>query len=74
MLWVPPGFAHGFLALTDNSDFLYKCTAPYQPGSEHCLLWNDPAIGIAWPVDSEAALLSDKDSQGKLLSEAVVFP
>jgi dTDP-4-dehydrorhamnose 3,5-epimerase len=74
MLWVPPGFAHGFLALADDTDFLYKCTAPYQPQSEHCLLWNDPAIGIKWPVASGAALLSSKDGQGKLLSEAAVFP
>lgn len=74
MLWVPPGFAHGFLALADDTDFLYKCTAPYQPGSEHCLLWNDPAISIAWPVDNGIALLSGKDSEGLLLSEAPVFP
>lgn len=74
MLWVPPGFAHGFLALAEDTDFLYKCTAPYQPGSEHCLLWNDPAIGIEWPVDIGAALLSEKDSEGKCLREAAVFP
>lgn len=74
MLWVPPGFAHGFLALADDTDFLYKCTAPYQPECEHCLLWNDPKIGIAWPMDNGAALLSGKDSEGKLLCEAPVYP
>ena len=50
MLWVPPGFAHGFLALEDDTDVLYKCSAYYSPADEHTLLWNDPQIGIDWPL------------------------
>lgn len=50
MLWVPPGFAHGFLALTDNVDFLYKCTDVYAPQHERTLRWDDPAVGIEWPI------------------------
>jgi dTDP-4-dehydrorhamnose 3,5-epimerase len=48
-LWVPPGFAHGFLVLTESADFLYKTTDYYAPEHERCLLWNDPAVGVQWP-------------------------
>lgn len=73
MFWVPPGFAHGFVALEDGTDFLYKCTAPYVPAAEHSLLWNDPALGIDWPLEGIEPQLSSKDKVGKPLSEAEVF-
>ncbi|MEI9851625.1 MAG: dTDP-4-dehydrorhamnose 3,5-epimerase [Sphingomonas sp.] len=67
MFWVPPGFGHGFLTLADGTDFLYKCTAPYDPSAEHTLLWNDPAIGIEWPLDGIEPRLSAKDVAGRPL-------
>lgn len=73
MLWIPPGFAHGFLVLSDVADFLYKTTDFYAPQHERCLLWNDPAIGIAWPLEGEP-ILSVKDRAGKALSEAELYP
>jgi dTDP-4-dehydrorhamnose 3,5-epimerase len=60
-LWVPPGFAHGFAALSDRADVLYKCTDVYHPDDEGGLLWNDPALGIAWPVAEP--ILSERDRQ-----------
>lgn len=63
--WVPPGFAHGFVVLSDSADFEYKCTDYYDPNDEGCLLWNDSAIGIVWPIT--APLLSAKDQQGLCL-------
>lgn len=71
-LWVPPGFAHGFVVTSDSAEFLYKTTDYYAPEYERSILWNDPAIGIQWPVAGEP-LLSNKDKVGKLLSEAEVF-
>ncbi len=68
MFWVPPGFAHGFLCLEDETDFLYKCTSFYQPAHEHSLLWNDPALNIAWPIDGMDIHLSVKDRDGVPLS------
>jgi len=65
-LWIPPGFAHGFCALSDQTDFLYKCTALYAPECEHSILWNDPAIGIEWPT--RTPLLSKKDLEARPLS------
>ena len=62
MFWVPPGFAHGFLSLEDATDFLYKCTATYESGNEHSLLWNDPELGIDWPLDEIEPQLAAKDS------------
>ena len=73
MFWVPPGFAHGFVALEDGTDFLYKCTAFYEPAHEHSLLWNDPAIGIEWPLEGIAPQLSGKDQAGRRLSEIEAF-
>jgi dTDP-4-dehydrorhamnose 3,5-epimerase len=62
MLFIPPGFAHGFLSLTDGTEVLYKCTEVYHPESERGIIWNDPAIGIKWPVEKvKVVLLSDKD-------------
>lgn len=61
MLWVPPGFGHGFLSLAPDSDVLYKCTAPHDPANEHALAWNDPSVGIVWPLDGIAPTLSARD-------------
>ncbi len=72
MLWVPEGFAHGFLTLQDGTDFLYKCTAPYAPADEHTLAWDDPAVGIEWPVAGTPEL-SRKDAAGAPLSAVPVF-
>jgi dTDP-4-dehydrorhamnose 3,5-epimerase len=69
-LWVPPGFAHGFCVLSDTARVMYKCTDYYAPGEEHTLLWNDPEIGIDWPV--KQPILSDKDAQGKPLQDAFI--
>lgn len=74
MLWVPEGFAHGFLTLEDDTDFLYKCTAPYAPQSEHSLAWNDPAVGIEWPLDDIEPIISAKDNVGLSLADVPVFP
>ncbi|MBA4163134.1 MAG: dTDP-4-dehydrorhamnose 3,5-epimerase [Erythrobacter sp.] len=73
MLWVPPGFAHGFLVLSEMADFLYKCTSYYHPPSDRSLRWNDPAIGIEWPDVGLAPLLSAKDEAAPLLADAEVF-
>lgn len=72
-LWIPPGFAHGFLVLSDIADFLYKTTDYYAPEHERCVLWNDPAIGIAWPTGAEP-VLSPKDRNGVPLQKAELFP
>lgn len=74
MLWVPPGFAHGFLCLQDGTDFIYKCTDIYAPQFERTVLWSDPAIGIDWPLDGIAEpLVAPKDQAGQLLVDADVF-
>jgi dTDP-4-dehydrorhamnose 3,5-epimerase len=72
-LWIPAGFAHGFLVLSDSADFLYKTTDYYAPQHERSVLWNDPAIGIDWPTDVEPTL-SAKDKASVLLRDAEVFP
>lgn len=74
MFWVPPGFAHGFVSLEDGTDFLYKCTAFYDPANEHSLMWNDPAVGIEWPLEDIEPQLSAKDKVGKFLQEVEAFP
>lgn len=71
-LWVPPGFAHGFLVTSDSADFLYKTSDYYAPEHERCIAWNDPAIGINWPIISQPNL-SAKDQQGLALSDAETF-
>jgi dTDP-4-dehydrorhamnose 3,5-epimerase len=71
-LWIPAGFAHGFLVLSDSADFLYKTTDYYAPQHERSVLWNDPAIGIDWGTDVEPTL-SAKDKAGVLLRDAEVF-
>ena len=68
-LWVPPGLAHGFVVTSESADFLYKTTDYYAPEHERCLLWNDPAIGIEWPLDGEPQL-SAKDRLGLPLAQA----
>lgn len=73
MLWVPPGFAHGFMALTDNVDFLYKCTDVYAPQHERIIRWNDPAIGIEWPLAGESPILAPRDAQAPGLHDAECF-
>ena len=73
-LWVPPGFAHGFFVLSDWAELAYKATDYYSPAWERTILWNDPAIGIEWPLLSGAdPILSTKDQQGKLLADADLF-
>jgi dTDP-4-dehydrorhamnose 3,5-epimerase len=70
-LWVPPGFAHGFLALSETAEFLYKITDYWYPEHERCLLWNDPAVGIEWPI--EAPRMTSRDAAGTPLAEADLF-
>ncbi|WP_379553911.1 dTDP-4-dehydrorhamnose 3,5-epimerase [Qipengyuania sp. DGS5-3] len=74
LLWVPPGFAHGFVSLEDGTEFLYKCTDFYDPSDESCIAWNDPELGIGWPDFGEAPQLSAKDAAGVPFSEAKVYP
>ena len=71
-IWIPPGFAHGFVVMSESAEFLYKTTDYWAPQHERCLAWNDPAIGIEWPFEGEP-VMSDKDKQGKTLKDAEVF-
>ncbi len=73
MLWIPEGFGHAFLALTDVVGFAYKVTDYYSPAGERTIAWNDPDIAIPWPVSAADAILSDKDRKGATLREAEVF-
>ncbi|MBL0282567.1 MAG: dTDP-4-dehydrorhamnose 3,5-epimerase [Zoogloea sp.] len=72
-LWIPPGFAHGFLVTSDSADFLYKTTDYYAPQFERSLAWNDPTVGVEWPLAGTAPLLSAKDVAGKPLAECETF-
>jgi dTDP-4-dehydrorhamnose 3,5-epimerase len=72
-LFVPRGFAHGFLVLEDETIFSYKVDNVYSPTHEATILWSDPALNIDWNIDAEELILSDKDKKGKLLSEAILF-
>ena len=72
-LWIPPGFAHGFLVLSESTDFLYKTTDYYSPEHERCIAWDDPAIGVRWPDVGSAPQLSAKDQQGRALTQAELF-
>jgi dTDP-4-dehydrorhamnose 3,5-epimerase len=72
MLWIPEGFAHGFMVLSDTAEFLYKTTDYWAPEFERSIAWNDPAIGIRWPIEVEPTL-SAKDQQAKLLAKAELF-
>lgn len=71
-LWVPPGFAHGFLVLSESAQFLYKTTDYWYPEHERSLLWNDPQVGINWPIDCKPQLAA-KDEAGRLLEDADLF-
>jgi dTDP-4-dehydrorhamnose 3,5-epimerase len=73
MLWIPPGFAHGFLTLTDQAAFAYKVTDYYFAPGERTIFWNDPHIGIPWPIDQASAIVSEKDRAGKSFSAAETF-
>ena len=73
MMWVPPGFAHGFYVVSESAEFLYKCTDYYAPEHERSLLWNDPNVGVEWPIGDEPPLLSDKDRQGLPLDQVDTF-
>ncbi len=73
MLWVPPGFAHGFLALDDGTDFLYKCTDFYAPEHERSILWSDAQLRIEWPLEGAAPSLSSKDSAAPRLADSEVY-
>jgi dTDP-4-dehydrorhamnose 3,5-epimerase len=73
MLWVPPGFAHGFVVVSEFADFQYKCTALYDPPAERAVRWDDPALAIDWPRGETAPLLSAKDAVAPLLADAEVF-
>jgi len=72
MMWIPEGFAHGFLVTSDYAEFLYKTTDYYAPEHERCIRWDDPAIGIKWPI-KDAPRLSDKDRHGLAFEDAEVF-
>lgn len=74
MLWVPEGFAHGFLTLEDGTDMLYKCTASYAPEHEHSLAWDDPDVGVDWPTEGMDVQLSAKDREGVALADVKSFP
>ncbi len=74
IMWVPPGFAHGFLVLSDTAEFVYKCTTYYAPEHDRTLMWNDPDLAIAWPLAGLAdVVLSDKDRKGASFKTADVF-
>jgi len=71
-IWIPPGFAHGFLVLSDSADFFYKCTEFYNPDTERSIRWDDPELAIDWPI--EEPILSAKDAAAPMLSVAPVLP
>ena len=75
-LWVPPGFAHGFIVTSESAEMVYKCSDYYAPADEHSLLWNDPALAIDWPLERigvREPVLSDKDRNGRLFAEAPTY-
>ena len=72
-IWIPPGYAHGFLVLSDFADVQYKTTTYWAPAFERCIVWNDPDLAIAWPL-SAAPLVSDRDARGALMKDAELYP
>ncbi|MBO6556847.1 MAG: dTDP-4-dehydrorhamnose 3,5-epimerase [Pseudomonadales bacterium] len=74
IFWVPPGFAHGFLVLSDVADFVYRCTDYYAPGDEYAIRWDDPELAINWPEAALPPTLSEKDQKAPLLADAKLFP
>lgn len=73
MIWVPPGFAHGFYVTTSEAEVIYKATDYYAPQWERTIAWNDPTIDIQWPIDGNPPILSAKDAAGRLFSEAEIY-
>ncbi|HLH34828.1 MAG TPA: dTDP-4-dehydrorhamnose 3,5-epimerase [Alloacidobacterium sp.] len=73
MFWIPEGFGHGFVALSDVAGFAYKVTGYYSPADERTVLWNDSEVAIPWPVSASEAIVSEKDQQGRTLHEAELF-
>ena len=73
-IWVPEGFAHGFLVLSDFAECQYKTTTYWNPALEHCLAWDDPDVGIRWPIVLNGPVLSERDARGLSLSKVAVFP
>lgn len=73
MFWIPEGFGHGLVALSETAGFAYKVTGYYSPADERTLLWNDPSLAIPWPISAEEAVVSEKDLQGRTLQEAELF-
>lgn len=71
MFYIPEGFAHGFLVLSDEADFLYKCTDYYHPDEDNGIIWNDPDIGIDWPLNGMEPILSEKDKKRKRINEVI---
>ncbi|GAB4371785.1 MAG: dTDP-4-dehydrorhamnose 3,5-epimerase [Acidobacteriota bacterium] len=71
-LWIPPGFAHGYVVLSETAEVQYKCTGYYEPAAERSLIWNDPDVGIDWPID--APILSDKDARAPSLAAYLAAP
>ena len=74
MLWIPPGFGHAFLVLSEIAGFAYKTTDYYAPAAERTIVWNDPDIGINWPIAETEAIISEKDRKGARLRDAEIFP
>jgi dTDP-4-dehydrorhamnose 3,5-epimerase len=77
MLWVPEGFGHAFLVVSESAEFLYKTTDYYVPDAERCIIWDDPTLAIDWPLvrlNGDAVQLSGKDKQGRRLNDADVYP
>lgn len=72
-LWLPEGFAHGFLVLSESAEFLYQTTDYWAPEHERCIVWNDPVLNIGWPLEGKHPVLSAKDAQGKKFSDAEVY-
>lgn len=72
-IWIPPGFGHGFVVLSESADFLYKTTDYYAPEHERCLLWNDASVGVQWPTEGLSLTLSDKDRRGLPLAHCECF-
>lgn len=71
-LWIPPGYAHGFYVKSPVAEFVYKCTAYYDPGDEYCIIWDDPDLNIPWPT-TDQPILSDKDLRGRHFKEAAIY-
>jgi dTDP-4-dehydrorhamnose 3,5-epimerase len=73
-VWIPEGFAHGFLALGDGADVQYKTSSPYSPGHDRAIRWNDPSIGISWPLEGQDPTLGERDADAPNLADAEIFP